>query len=79
MDETVTSHRNQDESFLPRSTNANCYKAKPTSYRPCGNSPPTGRKCRFGRIVVHSGKRLVSRRSSFAVGRVAGLLTFGLD
>ena len=42
MDETVTSHRNQDESFLPRSTNANCYEAEPTSYRPCGNSPPTG-------------------------------------
>ena len=42
MDETVTSHRNQDESFLPRSINANCYEAEPTSYRPCGNSPPTG-------------------------------------
>ena len=27
MDETVTSHRNQDESFLPRSINANCYEA----------------------------------------------------
>jgi len=41
VDETVTSHHNQDESLLPRSTNANCYEAEPTSHRPCGNSPPT--------------------------------------
>lgn len=70
MNENVTSHRNQDESFLPRSTNANCYKAKPISYRPCGNSPPTGFEDKSSK--PKPGKTL--RHFDFQKGEVASYL-----